>query len=185
MQVESFSFANFKIMILPSTMVKDTAAVTSVTDLINSVFAISEAGLLKQNATRTTYLEVQQFISIEQILAVWHGNNLIGVVRYSLLDNKKAQFGMLAVSNSYQGKGLGKHLVKLSEQLASKDGRNIMEIEVLRAVSQNEPSKEFLRIWYEGLGYHLVGSKSVDAHYPQYLPLLAKQCVLDIYQKAI
>lgn len=47
----------------------------------------------------------------------------------------------------------------------------------------SHPSKEFLREWYERVGYHVVRTAALDEDHPALAPQLATPCDLLIYRK--
>ena len=60
-----------------------------------------------------------------------------------------------------------------------------MQLEVLVPVAWRHPSKEFLRAWYTRIGYREARTGHLAELYPELAPMLATECDLVVYRKAL
>ena len=178
----------FSIEVLPAAAAADLSVVSTVTGLINEVYAVAEHGLWRDGATRTTEEEVARFTRGGEIAVVVAGGpvageRLLGCVRIQRLDADMSEFGMLAVAASHRGTGMGRELVRFAEAAARDAGHATMQLELLVPREWKHPSKEFLAQWYARIGYTVVRAGSTDEFYPQLTPLLATPCDFVVYRK--
>ena len=81
------------------------------------------------------------------MLSAWRDGDLVGCVRIQDQGQGTGYFGMLSVSPTLQGGGLGRRLVAAAEaDLAARFGARRVRISVF-------PQRESLIAWYERLGY--------------------------------
>lgn len=81
------------------------------------------------------------------MLTAWRGEGLIGCVRIQDQGQGTGYFGMLSVSPTLQGGGLGRRLVAAAEaELAARFGARRVRISVF-------PQRDTLIAWYQRLGY--------------------------------
>jgi len=124
--------------------------------------------------------------SSEFLVALSPTQEIVGCVQvHPLSAPKTAGLGMLAVSSSAQGQGLGRLLVQAGEKKAKEDGFEIMQLEILRPRGWKMKAKEVLKSWYEKLGYEVVEVAEVELFYPALLPFLACECELVVFKKSI
>jgi len=87
----------------------------------------------------------------QALLSAWRGDDLLGCVLIADRDEGTGYFGMLSVSPTLQGGGLGRRLVEAAHAaLAQRFGARRVRISVF-------PQRETLIAWYERLGYRLTG----------------------------
>jgi GNAT superfamily N-acetyltransferase len=158
----------------------DLATMTALSDLVNEVYAVAEAGMWRDGATRTTPAELARLARAGQVVAARVAGQLAGCVRVRQLDDRLSEFGMLAAAPERRGTGVGRALVRFAEEHA---GRPAMQLELLVPRDWSHPSKEFLAAWYDRLGYRLVRVGTVGEAYPELAPLLATTCDFRIYHK--
>lgn len=77
---------------------------------------------------------------------------IAGSILYDRMGDKKASFGLFAISPEPQFKGLGEQLVRFVEDKAKDEGREEIVIEVI-SIAKN------LISYYERLGYQQTGDK--------------------------
>ena len=177
--------AAFEIRIEPAASADDAALVAGIADLVNEVYEVAEAGLWVKGARRTNRQEVAELIVLGEIATARTGDRVVGAVRVRRLDDEAAEFGMLAADPTQRSLGVGRALVAFAEDWAAKRGFVEMQLELLVPIAWEHPSKEFLRAWYTRLGYRVVRSGRLEEWYPELAPLLAAECDLAIFRKAL
>lgn len=111
----------------------------------------TEADLLDGQRT-----DVEDLASIladpeQGLLTAWRGEDLIGCILIARRGEGIGYFGMLSVSPTLQGGGLGRKLVGAAEAaMAERFGARRVRISVI-------PQRETLIAWYERLGYAATG----------------------------
>ena len=149
--------------------------------LINTAYAAAEGDLWaagRSGFRRTSEEELEQLIRARELLvATWAGTgDVVGCVRCHsaarpALEGRvpAAEFGLLAVAESYRGLGVGASLVRAVERWGVESGCRSVQCELLAPRDGTHPSKERLRHWYtRGLGYRLVHEQTrpFDEAYP-------------------
>ncbi|KQY64960.1 MULTISPECIES: GNAT family N-acetyltransferase [unclassified Brevundimonas] len=87
----------------------------------------------------------------QALLSAWRGDEPVGCVLIAERDRAIGYFGMLSVSPTLQGGGLGRRLVEAAHAaLADRFGARRVRISVF-------PQRKTLIAWYERLGYRLTG----------------------------
>ncbi len=87
----------------------------------------------------------------QSILTAWRGEDLLGCVLIADRGEETGYFGMLSVSPTLQGGGLGRRLVEAAHAaLSERFGARRVRISVL-------PQRETLIQWYRRLGYAPTG----------------------------
>ena len=169
----------------PPTSASDERVVNELTDLINAVYAIAEAGLWVDDATRTTVDEMRQMISAEQIAVARVDGEVVGCVRIQQLDDGVGEFGMLVTHPDRRGNGVGGKLIDYAEEVARNRGSTIMQLELLQPRDWTHPEKEVLDAWYTRLGYQAVRTGRIEESYPHLSPLLAGPSDFVVYHKPL
>jgi len=169
----------------PADSADDAALVAAITELINGVYVIAEAGLWVDGARRTDAREIAELIRWEELVVARIGGRLVGVVRVHALDAGTAEFGMLAADPARRGVGIGRALVAFAEGWAAERGFARMQLELLVPTSWQHPSKQLLHDWYSRIGYRVVKTGALGELYPELEPLLATTCDLVVYRKAL
>lgn len=111
----------------------------------------TEADLL--DGQRTDPDDLAEIIAdpAQVMLTAWRDGDLVGCVRIQNQGQETGYFGMLSVSPTLQGKGLGRLLVATAEiELAARFGSRHVLISVF-------PQRDTLIGWYKRLGYHDTG----------------------------
>lgn len=174
-----------KIRVLQASMAKDQDLVAEITDLVNLVYAEAEAGLWVDTAARTTTSEMEEMIASDQIALARVDAQMAGCIRIQQLDDTVGEFGMLAAHPERRSEGVGRDLVQFAEELSSRRGLTIMQLELLVPRHWSHPSKVFLHDWYTRIGYQPVRKGTIDESYPHLAPLLATPCDFVVYHKAL
>jgi GNAT superfamily N-acetyltransferase len=169
----------------PVASADDATLVGTVVELVNEVYAVAEAGLWVTGARRTSRTELAELIRDGQIVTARSRNRVVVAVRVPHLDDRTAEFGMLAADPTQRGIGIGRALVEFAETWAIERGFAAMQLEVLVPVAWRHPSKEFLRAWYTRIGYREERTGHLAELYPELAPMLATECDLIVYRKAL
>jgi ribosomal protein S18 acetylase RimI-like enzyme len=169
----------------PPEAASDADLAAAIADLVNRVYDEAEAGLWRPGAERTTPAEIARLIAAGEIVTARSGERVVGSVRLQSLDPDTAEFGMLAADPERRGLGIGRDLVAHVEALATERGARTMQLELLVPTSWAHPSKEFLRDWYERIGYRVVRTGHLAELYPDLAPLLATECDLLVFHKRL
>ncbi|MEZ5756711.1 MAG: GNAT family N-acetyltransferase [Emcibacteraceae bacterium] len=125
-----------------------------ITDLINQVYADAESDLWKAGmANRTNNEEVENFIREKMLIIAEKDGYIVGVCKISIESDEIGEFGMLAADPAMRGIGIGRKLVNAAESWARHTGFKTMRLELLTPRHWKNDSKEFLKVWYDRLGY--------------------------------
>jgi GNAT superfamily N-acetyltransferase len=162
---------------------RNARLVGQLADLINHVYAVAEAGLWIDGATRTTANEMAELIAAGEIAVARRGGELVGSVRIRDVADDASEFGMLVAAFEQRGTGVGRALVEFAERRTRERGRRAMQLELLVPREWQHPSKEFLKAWYGRIGYRLIRTGSMADAYPHLAPMLATPCDLLGYEK--
>lgn len=111
----------------------------------------TEADLLDGQRTDPEYLADILADPQQGLLTAWRGEELVGCVLIADRGEGTGYFGMLSISPTLQGGGLGRRLVETAHRtLAERFGARRVRISVF-------PQRETLIAWYQRLGYRLTG----------------------------
>jgi GNAT superfamily N-acetyltransferase len=159
--------------------------VRQLADLINHVYAVAEAGLWVDGATRTTPAELAELITAGEIAVARRGDAIAGSIRIRDIAGRASEFGMLVVAFEQRSTGVGRELVEFAERRTRERGRRAMQLELLVPREWEHPSKEFLKAWYGRIGYRIIRTGEMADAYPHLAPLLATPCDLVGYEKQL
>ena len=169
----------------PAAAAEDTALVTELAALVNSVYALAEEGLWADGTPRTTPEGMAALIAAGQIAVARADARIVGAVQIQRLDTGEGEFGMLVTNPAHRGQGVGRYLVRFAERWCREHGVDTMQLEVLVPRHWSHPSKEFLKAWYTRIGYHPVRTGQLEESYPELAPHLATPCDFVIYHKSL
>jgi GNAT superfamily N-acetyltransferase len=85
----------------------DATLMERISELANEVYAVAEAGLWTDGATRTSVAEIVQLTRVGQIAVARMGGQVVGCVRVQRLDERTGEFGMLCADPAHRGIGIG------------------------------------------------------------------------------
>jgi GNAT superfamily N-acetyltransferase len=174
------------VQLLPAAAGADAALVGHVATLVNEVYLVAEKGLWVEGAARTTPADVARLIGAGELAVARSSDGaIVGCVRTVDVDDRVAEFGMMAASVERRGEGIGRALVRFAEERARRAGRSVMRLELLTPRTWSHPDKEFLAAWYARLGYRVVRAATIDESYPRLAGLLATPCEFVVYHKAL
>jgi GNAT superfamily N-acetyltransferase len=163
----------------------DAALMERICELTNEVYAVAEAGLWTDGATRTSVGEIAELTAGGEIAVARIGGQVVGCVRVQRLDERTGEFGMLCADPDHRGLGIGRELIRFAERKARADGLSAMQLELLVPREWTHPTKQFLAEWYSRIGYRIARTGTIDEAYPKLAPLLATPCDFVIYRKEL
>ena len=179
----SFTDPPIEVELLSPSAGADATLMERISELANEVYAVAEAGLWTDGATRTSAGEIVELTRAGQIAVARVGDQVVGCVRVQRLDERTGEFGMLCADPAHRGIGIGRELVRFAEGNARADGVSAMQLELLEPRDWTHPTKQFLAEWYSRMGYRIVRTGTMDEAYPELAPLLATPCDFVIYRK--
>jgi GNAT superfamily N-acetyltransferase len=171
--------------LLPPTAHADPVLMKRISELANEVYAVAEAGLWTDGATRTSVGEIVELTRAGEIAVARLAGQVVGCVRLQRLDERTSEFGMLCADPAHRGVGIGRELIRFAERNARADGMSTMQLELLVPREWTHPSKQFLAEWYSRLGYRVARTGTIEELYPELAPLLATPCDFVIYRKEL
>jgi GNAT superfamily N-acetyltransferase len=163
----------------------DEILVEELVRIINSAYAIGEAGLWLEGAARTGPGEIAEAIRSGGVLAATLEGRLAGGAYLRSLDRGTADLGLISAAPDRWGSGIGRELVRLAEELARSRGVTTMQLELLVPKGWVHPEKERLRSWYVRLGYKVVRSAPFEEVAAHLAPQLAVPCEFLIFRKPL
>lgn len=161
----------------------DGAVMAWVAGLVNRAYAASEKGMWRDGAARTTAEGVAELARERKVAVAWLNGRIVGCIRVEGLDERAAEFGMLAADLEHRGVGIGRELVRFAERSSREAGFATMRLELLTPREWAHPSKEFLAAWYTRMGYRSFRRRTVEESYPELAPWLATPCHFVGYRK--
>jgi GNAT superfamily N-acetyltransferase len=172
-----------EVELLPRTASADAALMERITELTNEVYAVAEAGLWTDGATRTSVDEIVELTRAGEIAVARLGGRVVGCVRVQRLDERTGEFGMLCADPAERGIGIGRELVRFAEATSRANGMSTMQLELLVPREWTHPVKQFLAEWYSRIDYRIARTGTIEELYPNLAPLLATPCDFVIYRK--
>jgi GNAT superfamily N-acetyltransferase len=174
-----------EVELLPRTARADAPLMERISELTNEVYAVAEAGLWTDGATRTSVAEIAELTEAGQIAVARMGDQVVGCVRVQRLDERTGEFGMLCADPAHRGVGIGRELIRFAERTARADSMSAMQLELLVPREWTHPTKQFLADWYSRIGYRIARTGTIDEAYPELARLLATPCDFVIYRKEL
>jgi GNAT superfamily N-acetyltransferase len=163
----------------------DAGLVGELVGLINAAYAIGEAGLWREGATRTGPGEIAEAIRSGGMLAASLEGRLVGCAYVRPLGADTADLGLLATAPDRWGSGVGRELLRSAEDLMTSLGVAAMQLELLVPKESAHPEKDRLRAWYTRLGYELVGTAPFEQVAAHLAPQLATPCEFLVFRKPL
>jgi len=151
--------------------------------MINDVFLLAEAEIWNDHHQRISIAFLSDLINKGELMVAKINNELVSCVRIELISNKVAKFGMLTVSPSYKGRGIGSKLVKEVERYVINKGRVKLRLELLTPKNVVNTKKEFLLNWYNRIGYQFFKQQQFELIDPEENVNLKIPCYLNLYEK--
>lgn len=169
----------------------DTGELTTrhLTDLINAVYAVAEAGMWKPGHRRTSEPEVEDLLKDGELILAVLGGEIIGCVYAREFDAAfddgagLAELGLLVVDPSRRGLRIGVALMEAAEAWARASGLLIMRLELLTPRDWEHPAKRFVHDWYVRSGYAIRGMEPFERDFSHFAGSLAGPSDFTIYHK--
>jgi GNAT superfamily N-acetyltransferase len=163
----------------------DGALVEELARIVNEAYAVGEAGLWVEGATRITPPEIAEAIRSGGMLAATLDGLVVGCAYIRPLDEGTADLGLISAAPDQWGSGIGRELVRSAEELMRSRGVTTMQLELLVPKEWVHPEKERLRSWYTRLGYRVVRSAPFEQVAAHLKSQLAAPCEFLIFQKQL
>ena len=154
-------------------------------DLVNVVYAASEAGLWRDGTQRTDAVEMGELVAAGEIAVATMDGDVAGSIRVHDVAEDASEFGILAGDPQRRGVGVGTALVAFAEAASRDRGMRAMQLELLVPREFDHPSKVFLDDWYRRIGYRVIDRRTPEESHPQLEPLLATPCDFLLYEKPL
>jgi GNAT superfamily N-acetyltransferase len=164
---------------------RDELLVEELVRLVNAAYAVGEAGLWLEGATRIVPGEIAEAIRRGRMLAATLEGRLVGCAHLRPLDANTADLGLVSAAPAQWGRGIGRELVRSAEQLTQTRGMTTMQLELLVPKGSIHPEKDRLRVWYQRLGYRITRLARVEEVAPQLASQLAVPCEFLIFRKQL
>jgi GNAT superfamily N-acetyltransferase len=168
-----------------SLLAPDDAPVEELVRLVNSAYAVGEAGLWLEGTTRTGPDEIADAIRSGGMLAATHEGRLAGCAYVRRLDAGTADLGLISTAPDQWGNGVGRELVRAAEELVRSRGMTTMQLELLVPKGGAHPEKDRLRAWYTRLGYRVVRSVPIEHVAAHLASRLAAPCEFLVFRKPL
>jgi len=164
---------------------RDETLVAELVGVINAAYAVGEAGLWREGATRTGAVEIAGAIRNRGMLAATLEGRVIGCAYARPLDAGTADLGLIAAAPDHWGNGVGGELIRSAEELMRSRGVTAMQLELLVPKGWVHPAKDRLRGWYARLGYRVVRSAPFEQVAAHLASQLATECEFLIFRKSL
>jgi GNAT superfamily N-acetyltransferase len=159
--------------------------VEEVVGIVNTAYAVGEAGLWLEGTTRTWPGEIADAIRAGGMLAATLDGGLVGCAYVRPLDARTADLGMISTAPDQWGHGVGGELVRSAEELMRSRGVTTAQLELLVPKEWAHREKERLRSWYTRLGYRVVRTAPFGEVAAHLAPHLATPCEFLIFRKRL
>ena len=164
---------------------RDEVLVEDLVRVINAAYAVGEAGLWLEGASRVRPDEIAEAIRSGGMLAATIDDRLVGCAYVRPLDPSTADLGLISAAPDEWGRGVGGELVRAAEELMRTRGVTTMQLELLVPKGWVHPAKARLHSWYGRLGYRVVCSAPVEQVAAHLAPQLAAPCEFLIFRKRL
>jgi GNAT superfamily N-acetyltransferase len=163
----------------------DEVLVDELVRIINAAYAVGEAGLWVEGATRVEPGEIAEAIRSGGMLAATLDGRLAGCAYLRPLDAATADLSLISAAPDQWGSGVGRELVRSAEGLMRSDGLTTMQLELLVPKGWAHPEKDRLRSWYSRLGYRVVRTAPFEEVAAHLASQLAAPCEFLIFRKPL
>jgi GNAT superfamily N-acetyltransferase len=174
-----------EVKLLAEDQARDEALVDELVRIINGAYAVGEAGLWQEGATRTDAGEIAEAIRSGGMLAATLEGRLAGCAYVRPLDAGTADLGIVSTAPDRWGSGVGRELVRSAEELMRSRGMTTMQLELLVPKGWIHPEKARLHRWYTRLGYRAVRSAPFEQVAAHLASQLAAPCEFLIFRKRL
>ena len=156
---------------------------SSVISMANEVYSTSERefwkeGYYRLNAEEFNHYEKAKWLHLAEI-----NNELVGCVLMRPVDGITTSFSMLICHPNHRKKGIGKTLVEHVFKIALEDNYLKMQLEILSPIEWLHDEKEFLKRWYDSLGFKLLKEVNFADYYPNHGKYMKCPLLFSLYEK--
>jgi GNAT superfamily N-acetyltransferase len=163
----------------------DDALVEELATLINTAYALGEAGLWTDGWERTTPARVADAVRGGGMLVASLDSRPVGCGCVQEVDESTADLGFVAADPGQWGSGVGREVVRSAEELVRSRGMTTMQLDLLVPLEWVHPEKARLRAWYTRLGYRIVRTARFEEMAQHEASQLATPCEFLVFQKAL
>ncbi|KAH7240086.1 uncharacterized protein BKA55DRAFT_576994 [Fusarium redolens] len=175
------------VKIPPASDAEDKSLVSTLTDIVNTVYTKAESDIFIPSYQRTSTAEITKFLRNGQLAVAYlqPANEPIGCVFFKQMTPTLGEFGMLALDLQYQGTGAGRQLAVFAEDECRRRGCTVMQLELLVPMTFHHEGKARLLGWYTRMGYELVKLGNFADDYPDLVKLLAGPTEYRVFEKRL
>lgn len=174
-----------EVRLLAADKARDASLVAELVRIVNGAYALGEAGLWQNGATRTGPGEIAEAIRSGGMLAATLEGRPVGCACLRPLDPHTADLALLSTTPDRWHMGIGGALVGAAEDLMRRRGVITMQLEVLVPTDWEHPTKQRLRDWYTHLGYRVIRTARFEQVAAHLEPWLATPCEFLIFHKPL
>lgn len=174
-----------EVMLLPADRAGDASVVDELVHIVNSAYAIGEAGLWREGWTRVTPAEIAAAIRSGGMLVAAVDGRLVGCAFLRPLGVETVDLGLVSATPDQWGNGVGRELVRTAEDLIRRRGVTTMQLELLVPKDWEHPKKRRLHDWYTRLGYRVVGTARFEQVAVHSEAQLVTPCEFLIFHKSL
>ena len=174
-----------EVTFLDADQARDNSVVDELVHIVNSAYALGEAGLWQEGAMRTGPAEIAEAIRSGGLLGAALDGRLVGCAYVHPLDAQTADLGLVSTAPDRWGNGIGRALVRTAEDLMHQRGVMTMQLEVLVPKGWEHPGKRRLQDWYIQLGYQVIRTERFDQVAAHLEDQLSTPCEFRIFRKAL
>jgi GNAT superfamily N-acetyltransferase len=174
-----------EVKLLTPDQARDGVLVEELVGVINAAYAIGEAGLWIEGWTRTNPSEIAAAIESGGMLAATLAEEIVGGAYVRPIDAVTGDLGLVSTAPDRWGAGVGGALVCFAETLMRSRELTTVQLEMLVPKEWVHPAKERLRVWYDRLGYRVVGTAAFEDVAVHLASELATPCEFLIFRKPL
>lgn len=148
--------------------------------LINDAYQKAEEGIISSQSKRIFPENLSELLRTQSLLLAEKNNIIVGCIEVKIVEEGIGQFSMVVSDENLRGRGIGGQLIKAAENWALERGCHTMSLCLLTPSEWKQPHKEFLKAWYERLGYQPQFKQEFDD-----VSILITPCDFTVYYKAL
>jgi len=151
--------------------------------LANKVYYSSERDFWKEGYFRVDENEFNGYIKNQWLYIGEIEKEIVGCVLLKPVTDSTTSFSMLICHPNHRKKGIGKTLVNYVLDNAKKNNYKKMQLEILSPVNWTHKEKEFLKVWYESIGFKLIKEVDFLDYYPGHDKYMKCPLLFSLYEK--
>jgi len=169
---------------------QDASLVAAVAACVNEAYLRGERGMWKEGTNRTSPEEVARLLRQGKIMLMTSPAGggfaepveLVGCASLHI-EGGEGEFGMLAVSQGFLGRGCGNSIFAACEAYCISKGCETMQLQILQPSEWKHDFKARLHDWYTRKGFVAGETADFSAAYPHLADSLACPCSFTVYRK--